>query len=339
MTPTQHCPVRRAVAVAQLLVLLLGAPVAAQQPVSSGIVLVANQQSGSATIVDVATHATTTLDVGAGPHETVVSPDGKLGIVTIYGVGGASGAGNKIAVIDLPTKRVARTIDLGTYTRPHGAAFVPGHPTQIVVTSETTANVVLVDVADGKVIAAIPTQRPVTHMLGITADGKRVYAAAIQYGGIVEIDLEKRAFVRDLQVSSNTEGVAVAPDGSSVWVGSNNQGSVSVVDTKSWSVAATITGPTMPYRIGFAPNGNTVVFCDPQAKKIWIADVHARKIIGSVDGLGSPRGVKIAPDNRTAYVTLGADNAVASIDLIDRKVNWSIPVGSSPDGVWYGPKP
>jgi YVTN family beta-propeller protein len=335
MTATHRFRVRCAFVATQFLAL----PLAAQQPVSSGVVLVANQQAASATIVDIATRATTTLDVGIGPHETVVSPDGKWGIVTIYGVGGASGAGNKIAVIDLPAKHVVRTIDLGTYTRPHGAAFVPGHPTQIVVTSETTANIVLVDIAEGKVITAIPTQRPVTHMLGITADGKRVYAAAIQYGGIVEIDLEKRAFVHDLQVSSNTEGVAVAPDGSSVWVGSNNQGSVSVVDTKSWSIVATITGPTMPYRIGFAPNGNVVVFCDPQANKIWIADAHTRKITGSVDGLGSPRGIKIAPDNRTAYVTLGADNAMASIDLIDRKVNWSVPVGASPDGVWYGPKP
>lgn len=335
MTPTRLSPVRQAFIAAQLIAL----PLAAQQtPVSSGVVLVANQQSGSATIVDIATRATTTLDVGTGPHETVVSADGKWGIVTIYGVGGANGAGNKIAVIDLPAKRVARTIDLGTYTRPHGASFVPGHPTQIAVTSETTANIVLVDIADGKVITAIPTQHPGSHMLGVTSDGKHLFTASIPFGGIVEIDLEKRAFVRDLQVSSNTEGVAVAPDGSSVWIGSNNQGSVSVVDPRSWSVVATITGPTMPYRIGFSPNGNTVVFCDPQANKIWIADPHTRKIIGSVDGLGSPRGVKIAPDNRTAYVTLGADNAVASIDLIDRKVNWSVPVGSSPDGVWYGPK-
>src|SRR4051812_36370672 len=319
--------------------LIASSLVAQSAPVSSGVVLVANQQSASATIVDVATRATTTLDVGAGPHETVVSPDGKWGIVTIYGVGGANGAGNKVAVIDLAAKRVARTIDLGTYTRPHGASFVPGHPTEIVVTSETTGNIVLVDVAEGKVISAIPTQHPGIHILGVTSDGKHLFAASIPFGGIVEIDLEKRAFVRDVHVSSNTEGVTVAPDGSSVWIGSNDQGAVSVVDTKSWAVAATITGPTMPYRLGFSPNGNTVVFCDPQANKIWIADAHTRKITGSVDGLGSPRGVKIAPDNRTAYVTLGADNAVASIDLVERKVNWSVPVGSSPDGVWYGPTP
>jgi YVTN family beta-propeller protein len=336
MTPTRLSRACRA-----FVALLSSAPIAAAQqaPVSSGVVLVANQQSGSATIVDVATHATTTLDVGTGPHETVVSPDGRWGVVTIYGVGGANGAGNQLAIIDLVAKKVAKTIDLGIYTRPHGASFVPGNPSQLVVTSETTANIVLVDLAGGKVITAIPTNHPGSHMLGVTSDGKHLFTASIPFGGISEIDLEKRTFVRDLQISSNTEGVAVAPDGSSIWVGSNDAGSVSVVDSKSWRVAATITGPTMPYRIGFAPDGNLVVFCDPQANKIWIADARTRKITGSVDGLGSPRGVKVAPDNRTAFVTLGADNAVASVDLVDRKVNWSVPVGAAPDGVWYGPKP
>lgn len=312
---------------------------AAQPPVKTGYVLVANQQSASATIVDIATHATTTLEVGAGPHEAVISPDGKWGVVTIYGVSGAAGAGNKLAVIDLAEKRVVRTIDLGSYTRPHGASFVPGQPSQVVVTSETTQNVVLVDIAEGKVLKAIPTQHPVSHMLGVTADGRRVFTASISFGGISEIDLEKQAFVRDLAVSTNTEGVAVAPDGSTVWLGSNNANSVSVVDTKSWRVVATIGGLDMPYRIGFSPDGKVVVFCDPRANKVWIADAATKKLVGSVEGLGSPRGVKIANDNRTAFVTLGADNAVASIDLIDRKVNWTVPVGVSPDGVWYGPVP
>jgi YVTN family beta-propeller protein len=313
-------------------------PLAAQGPVTSGTVLVADQQSGTATIVDVATHATTALEVGSGPHETVISPDGKWGVVTIYG-SAAPNVGNKLAVIDLAAKKVVRTIDLGQYTRPHGASFVPGQPTQVVVTSEATSNVVLVDIAKGEVIAAIPTKRPLTHMLGVTADGKRVFAAAINYGGVVEIDLAKREFVRDLKVATKTEGIGVAPDGNTVWVGSNDSGTVSVVDTKTWTVAAKITGLVMPYRIGLSPDGKLAVFCDPQANKIWIADVATRKLIGDVGDLASPRGVKIATDNRTAFVTMGGDNTVVAIDLVTRAVLWKASVGKSPDGVWYGPKP
>ncbi len=307
----------------------------AQPRVTAGTVLVANQQAASATIIDVATHAATTIDVGTGPHETVISPDGKWGVVTIYGVSGAPG--NTLTVIDLAAKKVASTIDLGQYTRPHGASFLPGSSSRVVVTSEATQNVVLVDIAQGRVISAIPTKHPGSHMLGVTADGKHLFTSNVGWGGVTEIDLEASRFARDLQVSAQTEGVAVTPDGSTVWLGANQAGTVSVIDTKTWRVAATIQGLGMPYRIGISPDGSTAVICDPKDDKIHIADVRKREVIGEVGSLGSPRGVKIAPDNRTAFVTLGATNAVAAIDLVDRKVLWQAPVGASPDGVWYGP--
>jgi DNA-binding beta-propeller fold protein YncE len=309
----------------------------AQPRTTTGTLLVANQQSASATIVDVATRATTTIDVGIGPHETVISPDGRWGIVTIYGLGGAPG--NTLAVVDLAEKKVARTIDLGEYMRPHGASFLPGSSSRVVVTSEATQNVVLVDIAQGKVLGAVSTRHPGSHMLGVTADGKHVFTSNVGWGGISEIDLATMSFARDLQVSAQTEGVAVAPDGSTVWLGANQAGTVSVIDTKSWSIATTLNGLGMPYRIGISPDGSTAVICDPKDDKIHIADVRQRKITGEIASLGSPRGVKIAPDNRTAFITLGAQNAVAAVDLVDRTVLWKVPVGASPDGVWYGPTP
>jgi YVTN family beta-propeller protein len=310
-----------------------------QARVTTGTVLVANQQSASATIIDVATQTATTIEVGMGPHEAVISPDGRWGIVTIYGVGGPNGAGNKLSVIDLAAKKVVRTVDLGIYTRPHGASFIPGSPNLVSVTSESTQNFVIADIVKGEVVTAIPTRHPGSHMLGVTADGKRAYTANMPWGGISEFDLERRVFTRDLVVASNTEGVAVAPDGSTVWLGSNDRGTVSVVDTKTWTVATTITGFTMPYRLAFSPNGSLAVVCDPEAGKIGVVDAVTRKVLGEVTGLASPRGVNVASDNRTAFVTLGTEHAVVAVDLVDRRVLWKVPVGMSPDGVWYGPKP
>ena len=296
---------------------LSSAAAAQQTRISAGTVLVANQQAASATIIDVATQSTTTLDVGAGPHEAVISPDGRWGLVTIYGVSGAPG--NKLAIIDLAAKKVVRTIDLGTYTRPHGASFITGSPNVVAVTSETTQNMVLVDIAEGRVLGAVPTQHPATHMLGVTDDGKRAFVASISWGGISEIDLAKREFVRDLKVSEATEGVAVSPDGSTVWLAARTLGTVSVVDTKSWSTVATLSGFGLPYRVTISPDGSLAVICDAKDNKVHIADVRTRKVIGEVAATGSPRGVKIAPDNRTLFVTLGPENSVVAIDLVDRK--------------------
>ena len=306
------------------------------QSAASGTVLVANQQSASATIIDLATRAETTIDVGVGPHEAAISPDGRWGVVTIYGT---QTPGNALAIIDLAAKKVVRTIDLGDYRRPHGAAFLPGSTTTVAITSEASQNVVVVNINDGKILSAIPTRHPGSHMVGITADGKHAFTSNVPWGGITELDLEGRSFSRDLNVAPQTEGIAVTPDGATVWVGSNSTGTVSIVDTKTWSVAATLSGLGMPYRIGVSPNGALAVICDPQQNTIHIADVSSRKIVGSVGALPSPRGVFIAPDNRTAFVTFGADNSVGVIDLVDRTLKTKFPVGNSPDGVAYGRAP
>src|SRR5690349_20173755 len=147
---------------------------ASAQSAASGTVLVANQQSASATIIDLAARAETTIDVGVGPHEAAISPDGRWGVITIYGT---QTPGNSLAVIDLAAKKVVRSIDLGEYRRPHGAAFFPGSTTTVAVTSEASQNVVVVDISAGKILSTVPTHHPGSHMLGITADGKHLFTS------------------------------------------------------------------------------------------------------------------------------------------------------------------
>ncbi|MEJ7812336.1 MAG: hypothetical protein WKG32_18140 [Gemmatimonadaceae bacterium] len=301
-------------------------------PRLAGTVLVANQQAASASVIDLASGTTATIAVGTGPHETAISPDGRWGVVTIYGT---QPAGNQLAVIDMATRAVVRTVDLGRFTRPHGAAFLPGAPGQVAVTSEATQTVVIVDIAAGRVADSIATQNPGSHMLGVTANGKRLYTANIPGGTVSEIDLERRAFVRQIAVGAPaTEGVAVTPDGRTVWVGSNQAHTVSVVDVRTGIVTDTLTGFGIPYRIGISPDGRWAVICDQPNGKIHIASVATRKVVGEIAGLGSPRGVSIAPDGRLALVTLG-QGEVAAVDLAERRELKRFPVGASPDGVAY----
>lgn len=302
--------------------------------VLGGTALVANQGSASATIVDVATRRAKTIDVGTGPHEATISPDGRRGVVTIYG---DRTPGNRLAIIDLTNGSLARHIELGDFLRPHGAVFVPGSNGIVAITSEASQRLLLVNIDSGRIVADIPTQGDVSHMVGLTGDGTRAYTANIRSGSISEIDLATRTFTRQLTVAPMTEGIAVRPVGSEVWVGSNEAGTVSVVDTQSWKVVATIGGFGMPYRLAFSPDGETVVVCDPESDKIYIMDVISRKVVGDVSGLGAPRGVIIAPDNRTAFVTVADSPAVVAVDLVEKREVMRVPVGVSPDGVGYHP--
>lgn len=303
----------------------------------TGFVLVANQQSGSASLIDLRTDAARLIDVGAGPHEAVIAPSGRTGVVTIYGIQGM--AGSELAVINILTGTVTRTISLGEYTRPHGAMFLPGDETRVVVTSEASQRLLVVNIAEGRVEDAIPTEATGSHMVAVTADGRRAFTANVGSGSVSEIDLAARRFVRTIAVAPRVEGIAVTPDGAFVWAGSNTNGTVSVIDTRSGAIVDTLRGFSLPYRLAMSADGRTAMICDPQANRVHVADVARRRVVWSLDALGSPRGVNITPDGRAALVTLNADQTVGIVDLETRTVTRRLGVGASPDGVWWGPVP
>ncbi|MGH7460737.1 MAG: hypothetical protein ACREMA_06875 [Longimicrobiales bacterium] len=313
--------------------MLRPSPGAAQR---EGYVLVANQQAANASLIDLRTDNMRLIDVGTGPHEAIISPSGAIGVVTVYGT---QVPGNELAIIDIKTGTVTRKISLGEYTRPHGAMFLPGDETRVVVTSEATRNIVLVNIAEGKVEGAIPTGAALSHKVGVTKDGTRAFTSNMGAGGISEMDLKAKTLVRTIPVAPRVEGVAVTPDGSMVWAGSNTNGTVSIIETKTGTVATTLTGFTLPYRIAISADGRIAIVCDPQGSKIHVADVAQRKVIWTLDGLEAPRGVSIAPDGKTAFVTLAGIPAVGIVDLTTRTMLRKIGVGASPDGVGFGPVP
>ena len=309
-------------------------PNAPVQDVRSGFVLVANQQSGNASLIDLRTDSMTLIDVGEGPHEAQISPSGRVGVVTVYGT---QTPGNQLAVIDIPTRKLLRTISLGAYTRPHGVVFMPGDESRVVVTSEATQLIVLVNIAEGRVENIIPTQAAGSHMVGVTGDGKRAFTANVGSGGVSEMDLAANKHVRAISIAPRVEGIAVVPNGKEVWAGSNTNGTVSIIDVATGAIVDTLTGFSLPYRLAISADGRTAMICDPQANKVHVADVAQHKVIWSLEGLGSPRGVTIAPDGKTAFVTLNSDRTVAVVDLTTRTILRKIAVGASPDGVGFGP--
>lgn len=319
-----------------LLIAVLFADAAEAQGLKTGNLLVANQEDASASLIDLRTDAMKLIPVGIGPHEAQISPSGRIGVVTIYG---QQPAGNQLAVIDIATATVTRTISLGQYTRPHGVVFMPGDESRVVVTSEATQNVVLVNITEGTVLGAIGTGARGSHMAAITADGKRVWTSNVGSGGVSEMDLVNKSLVRAMPVAREVEGITVTPDGKWVFAGSNKEGTVSVIDTRTGAITDTLRGFTFPYRLATSADGSIVIVCDPEGHAIHIIDVATRKVSWKLDGLGSPRGVSIAPDGRTAFVTLADEPSVGIVDLVTRRLMRTIAVGASPDGVGYGKQP
>jgi YVTN family beta-propeller protein len=315
---------------------------------ASGTVIVANMGDNTVTLIDVASRSVvTTLPTGAGAHEVAVSNDGRWAVVSNYGVRGAPG--NSLTVIDVPSAKVVRTIDLGEFKRPHGSTFLPGD-SLLAVTSETNRAVVLVDFIKGTVSGSIPTNHPASHMLAMTANASRIFTANIADGTVSELDVGARKFLRDITVAPAVEGIAVTPGGEQVWVGSNEQKTVTVLDTRTGKPVGTLTGFGMPYRLAITPNGRTAVIVDPPNAVVRIVDVPTRRDRATVridsagvtsaaefPGSPSPEGVVLSRDGRIAYVALQGSSRLAMIDIETATVVAYVPTGPGPDGIGYSP--
>lgn len=314
-----------------------------------GLVVVANMNDNTATIIDLATQRTiATLPTGAGPHEVAVSHNGRWAVVSNYGP--QKEPGHTLTVIDLKPQVpvVVRTIDLGADNkRPHGSAFLPGDTTML-VTVQTAQAVMVVNIPRGTIEASIPTHGRGTHMVMLTADARHAYTSNVGDGTVSELDIPSRAFVRTFPVAPLVEGIGVTPNGAEVWVGSDSVKTVSVVPTSSATVAATVSDFGFPYRIAMTPDGRTAVVSDPGRGELRFMDVAkhtelGRVVVPTTDVVSTaefpkspcPEGLSMAPDGKTVYVTLQGRNAVAAVDVATRKLVMTLPVGTWPDGIAY----
>ena len=331
-----HSTVFAAGRVALVVAIALSLPLSGSAQVTglSGTLVVTNKSPATATIIDVASgRALATLPTGQGPHEVVMSRDGRVAVVTDYGAQGPGG--NTLTVIDVPGLRVARTIDLGQYRRPHGIAFLPGD-SLVAVTSESTGNVVIVSVAAGAVRSAIPTQQNGSHMVAVVGDGSRMYTGNIGSNTVSELDARTGQFARTFDVPAQPEAINVTPDGAEVWVGSNATGRVSVVDPRSGTVTTAAEGLGWPYRVLFSPDRKLTFLPDLRNEELRFLDRASRRELGRLTfPNGGPQGIAITPDGRYLLQSLSRQARVAIIDVNTRAVVGHLAAGETPDGVAY----
>jgi YVTN family beta-propeller protein len=332
--------------------LALATPAAAQVPAATdGRLLVVNKGEATISVLDVRQgREVTRIATGHAPHEVAVSPDGRLAVVTNYGTG--QQPGNTLTVIDLQRLEAVATIDLGEQTRPHGIAWLPDGR-RVAVTTEGNGTLTIVDVAAGRVTAAIPTGARVSHEVAVTPDGTRAFVANIGSGSVTVIDIDAGSVVRSIPTGSGAEGVAVSPDGNEVWVSNRAENTVTVLDSRSLDVLATLPSADFPIRVVFTADGARALVTNARSSELRVFDVRGRSSSAVVpiraptvegraqviafEGSASPIGVLADPDGRHAYVAAASADAVAVIDLDTGAVVRLISTGKEPDGLAWAP--
>jgi YVTN family beta-propeller protein len=288
-------------------------------------------------------HVRDIVPTGAGPHEGAAAPDGTLVVVSDYG--GAT-PGHTLTVFDPFARHTTTPIDLAPHTRPHGIVFLDQRST-VLVTSETSKALLVVDVRARKITRVIPTEAELSHMLAVTPDRTRVFTANMRGNSVSAIDLASGKVLEVIETGNAPEAIAISPDGNEVWVGHNGDDKIVVLDAHTLEKKAEFPCGKKPIRIAFVPNGELALVSCADSGELAVIDAHSRSerkriaLTAPAAQPGAPAapplpiGVLCDHDGRYAYVACNAADQIAVIDLAKLELKGFIPTGKQPDGMTW----
>jgi YVTN family beta-propeller protein len=317
-----------------LFMLAVGA-IPGAQPATARL-LVLNKEDATLAIVDPSSgNVLGRVPVGEGPHEVVVSSDGKLAFASNYGSGPAPG--HTISMIDIASQKEMRRIDISPLSRPHGLAFLAG---KLYFTAEADKKVARYDPSRDRIEWQFETGQTTTHMVLPTRDATMVFTSNIGSDSVSAIEQGSNGVWTQtvIPVGKGPEGIDLSPSGREVWSAHSRDGGVSIIDVRSRKVLQTIgIGTRRSNRIKLTPDGKFALVSDLEAGEIVVLDAAARRVVARIPMGKSPEGILIPPAGDVAYVAVNGDNVVAVVDLKTWKVTRKIQTGTGPDGMAWIP--
>jgi len=288
------------------------------------------------------------IPVGDDPHEVVASSDGKTAYVCIYG----GGSFHEINIIDLVAQKPLGNIDTRPLYGPHDITFVNG---KAWFTAEGSKSVGRYDPATGKLDWSMGTGEDRTHMIYVTADGKKIYTTNVSSGTVsILVDTliqpgrmaPPNAKPREdwiqtiIPTARGSEGFDVSPDGSELWTASSEYGTISIIDIGAKKLATKIDAKVLgANRLKFTPDGKLAFISSLQSGELTIYDAKSRTEKKRLKIGHGAAGILMDPDGLRAFVACSADNYIAVIDLKTLEVTSHLDVGGVPDGLAWAIRP
>jgi YVTN family beta-propeller protein len=308
---------------------------------SSGFLLVVNKGDETLSIVDPAAgrQLATVKEEGRTGHEVAVSPDGKRAFVPIYssvGVGQVGTDGHLIRVIDLETRSIVGTIDLGKGMRPHRPVFGPKNGL-LYVTTELGQSVTVIDPSTLAVLGSIPTGEPESHMLAISSDGRRGYTANVRSGTVSVLDMDARTLVAVIPVATVVQRISLSTDGRWAFTADETKARLVAINTATNSVGSSIPLPGIAFGTAPTPDGKWLLAALPALKLVALVDLSTMRVVRTLEVPKAPQEILVRPDGAVAYVSCDASAKVAVVDINGWKVDRLIDVGAVDDGLAWVP--
>ena len=293
--------------------LFAGSALAAQ----TGTLVVVNQKQHAVDLVDPATRTVlAAVNVGVNGHEIALDKGGRLAYVPIYsntGVGKPGTNGQMIDVIDLAQAKVVKEIDLGHPVRPHKPVFGPGG--FLYVTAELDQAIDVVDVDKGVVVAQVPTGQPQSHILGLSADGRRGYTANVGEGSVSVLDMKEHKLIKVIPLTKRVQRIAISNDGQWVFTSDWDQPRVAAIDTRTNTLRQWILVEGIPYVTQPTPDGRFLLVGALKDDKglLNVVDLKTMKVVRTIPTAAEV--ISFLVHDGRVYMSCAANGAVEVLDV------------------------
>lgn len=312
-----------------------------------GTLAVVNKVDNTLHLVDLPTKKRVhQFATGPNPQEVVFVDGGRTVLATNMGHG-ARQPGNTITIGDADRGTLTGEINLGTHGAPHGLTRLDAD--RVLVTSHATDHILVVNWRTKSVERAFPSGGKGTHLVLVSPDGKRAYAANVASNSVTVLDLAEGKLVKSIPAGNRSEGISLSQDGRTIAIGNLGDNSVTIIDTEKLEPTRTIPNLKTPIRTFFSSDGKRLFVSCAEPGEIAVISTgnyqeETRIILKEVPGL-TPRQAPVPipmnfdryPDRPLIFTALINCEAVLVWDERTLKPVAILPTGPLPDGIAVRP--
>jgi DNA-binding beta-propeller fold protein YncE len=275
---------------------------------------------------DAATLAKTAeIDMPASTHEMIRSSDGGKIFASVYG-GGIFGKNKdpdrRIAVIDLASKTLERSIDVGDTVAPH--SLMMDAAGTLWSTAELGNAVLAIDPDTNKAERINVGGAP--HWIALSHSTGKLFASFKTKDAVAVVDTASRRVTGTIPIPHGAEGIAVTPDGETLLVCAHWKGVVHVIDARSGQFRRSIAIDGAPgetnqlRRVRVSPDGRYVCASSHVDNFAAVYDIATLKQVAGFDTPKAPMGFGFAADGRHAFLCCHDDAVVLEFELASGRI-------------------
>jgi len=218
----------------------------------------------------------------------------------------------------------------------------------LLVANQTSRDLSLIDVTEGKQIATIPVEGITGHEVAASPDGKTAYVPIYGDSGVGRpgtdgsklsvIDLASRKVTHTIDFGHGVRPHCAIYDRNSgmLYVTTELDKTVSIIDPKTLKIIGAIpTGQEQSHMLALTRDGSRGYTANVGPGTVSVLDMKARKTLAIIPISKSTQRISISPDNTMVFTADQAKPQLAVIDTATNKVKTWVPL----PGVGYGTAP